>query len=115
MPIDVNYVRTHTFPGGGYQTGEFFIELPSGYCERIPDATDLEDAHRRALERHEGRATELPDGVNRETKYRCPSCEEVCTDASPDKPEYRYLVTCSECGYVDTCFETCEHELQYGE
>jgi rubrerythrin len=104
MPIDQNYITENSFPGGGCQTGSFFVELPSGFCERIPDATDIEDARRRALERHAGRRSEKVDSVNRNTKYRCTGCNRTCTDASPDDARYRYIVKCSECGNEDTDF-----------
>lgn len=43
--------------------------------------------------------TMSPFKVNRTTKYFCYACEEVCTDASPDGPEYRDIIICSECGH----------------
>lgn len=36
--------------GGGCQSGQWFLKRPSGYCVRIPDATDRADAIKRARE-----------------------------------------------------------------
>jgi len=86
-PITHQYIADHTFPGGGYQTGMFFIELPSGFCARIPDAESMADAIVRAIARH---AADVVGRTREEIKLTCMDCpvyliQELTDGCDPDE------------------------------
>jgi hypothetical protein len=52
--IDTQYIEENTFSSSDAMV-YFAIELPSGFCERIPHATSLKHARQLATKRHIGR------------------------------------------------------------